>query len=94
MNKKELISAIAEKSNLTIAQAELALSSTFDIIQSVMIDQDTVSIAGFGSFGAKVRNERKGRNPSTGQELLIPRAVVPVFKAGAQLKQSVNTDKK
>lgn len=94
MNKKELVAAIAEKSSLTLAQAESALAATFDTIQSAMMGQDTVAIAGFGSFGTKIREERKGRNPSTGKELLIPRAIVPVFKAGTQLKESVNTDKK
>jgi DNA-binding protein HU-beta len=91
MNKKELITAIAEKSNLTYAQAESALTATFDTIQSAMMEQANVAIPGFGSFGTKLREERKGRNPSTGAEIIIPKAIVPVFKPGAQLKQSVNS---
>lgn len=91
MNKKELVSAIAEKVNLTLTQVEAALAATFDTIQTAMKEQGTVAIPGFGSFGTKIREERKGRNPGTGQEIIIPRAIVPVFKPGTQLKQAINT---
>ena len=93
MNKKELVASIAEKSNLTLAQAEAALTATFDTIQAIMVEQDNVAISGFGNFGSKIRAERKGRNPSTGKEMLIPKAIVPVFKAASQLKASVNATK-
>lgn len=91
MNKKELINAIAEKSNLTLTQAQHALAATFDVIQEALIQQNSIAIAGFGSFATKTREERKGRNPSTGEELTIPKAIVPVFKPGPQLKEAVNT---
>lgn len=92
MNKKELLAAIADKTNMTLAQAENALTATFDVIQSVMAEQGSVAISGFGNFTTKIRESRKGRNPSTGQEIIIPRAVIPVFKPGSQLKESVNSD--
>ena len=91
MNKKELIAAIAAQADLSVAQIEEAFKATFSTIQKVMTEQGSVAIPGFGSFATKVRAERKGRNPSTGKEILIPRAIVPVFKAGSQLKESVNT---
>jgi DNA-binding protein HU-beta len=93
MNKKELIAAIAEQSNLSVSQIEDAFKATFSTIQQVMTAQGSIAIPGFGSFATKVRAERKGRNPSTGNEMIIPRAIVPVFKAATQLKESVNTDK-
>jgi DNA-binding protein HU-beta len=90
MNKKELISAIAEQSQLTLAQAEAAFNATFNAIQAAMVEQGSVAVPGFGSFGTKIREERKGRNPATGKEITIPKATVPVFKASSQLKESVN----
>ncbi len=93
MNKKELIAAVAEKSNLTVAQAEAAVAATFDTMQMALVNQDSIMIAGFGNFATKIRAERKGRNPSTGQEMVIPKAIVPVFKPSTQLKGSVNTIK-
>lgn len=90
MNKKELIAKIADKSDLTLMQAESALAATFATLEEAMIAQDNVAIPGFGSFATKVRAERQGRNPSTGAAMIIPRAIVPVFKAGTPLKLSVN----
>lgn len=93
MNKKELLSVIAEKSQLTLAQVDAAFLATFETIQQILVGQDSVAIPGFGSFSTKVRAERKGRNPSTGQAILIPKATVPVFKPGSHLKESVNSNK-
>ena len=93
MNRAELIAAIAEQSGLTKIQAEAALKATFDTITLAMVKQDKVMIPGFGGFGTKVRLERKGRNPSTGKEMTIPKAIIAQFKAATQLKDSVNTEK-
>lgn len=78
---------------MTLAQAEAALTATFSTIQATMAAQDKVVVPDFGSFGSKVRDERKGRNPGTGQEIIIPKAILPVFKPATQLKDSVNTVK-
>ncbi len=90
MTKSELISAIAEKSGLTKAQAEHAFSVTFEVITEIMSKQGKVMIPGFGGFSTKVRAERKGRNPSSGKEIIIPKAIVASFKAAAQLKETIN----
>src|SRR5690348_16235517 len=92
MNKKELLTSIAEKSQLTFAQAEAALTATFDTIAQAMVSQDSVTIAGFGNFTTKVREERNGRNPATGQAMVIPKATMPLFQPATQLKASVNTN--
>lgn len=93
MNKKEFVTAIAEKSNLTMTQAEAAVAATFDTLRTELSNQGSVAIPGFGGFATKTRAERKGRNPNTGKEIIIPEAIVPVFKPGTQLKESVNTIK-
>jgi DNA-binding protein HU-beta len=93
MNKKELINAIAEKASMTIEQAEAALSATFNTIQQVMVAQGNVAITGFGNFTTKLRAKRAGRNPKTGEAITIPEALVPIFKAGTQLKELINSTK-
>ena len=93
MNKAELISIIAEQSGLTKIQAESAFKATFDAITSALVKQDKIMIPGFGGFGTKLRAARKGRNPSTGKEMVIPKAVIAHFKAASQLKEFVNTEK-
>lgn len=89
MTKSELIAAISEKTGLTKAQTESAFSATFEVITEAM-KKDKVMVPGFGGFSTKVREERKGRNPSTGVEMTIPRAIVVSFKPATQLKEKVN----
>jgi len=51
---------------------------------------DKVQLVGFGTFEVRERSARKGRNPQTGDEIDIPAASVPAFKAGKALKDKVN----
>lgn len=90
MNKAEFITAIAEKSGMAKADVEVIFSATFDTITEALVKQDKIAIPGFGSFATKVREERKGRNPSTGKEMTIPKTVVANFKAATQLKENIN----
>ena len=90
MNKAELIAAIADKANLTKAQAELAYKAVFDTIADQLAKLDKVMIPGFGGFSSKKRPARKGRNPSNGQEILIAESIVASFKAASQLKELMN----
>ncbi len=90
MNKTELMAAIAEKAGITKDEAQVAFAATFEIIAEAMAKQDKIAIPGFGSFQGKIRPERKGRNPSTGKEIIIPQAIVANFKAAAQLKEVMN----
>jgi len=90
MSKAELIALIAEKSGLSNKDAEKALSATFEVIAEKMARQEKIMVPGFGGFSAKVRAARKGRNPATGKEMTIPKAVVATFKAAIQLKETIN----
>ncbi len=92
MNKSELIAMIAEKSNLSKAQAEAAFNTTFEVITEVLVKEAKVMIPGFGGFAVKTRAARKGRNPSTGLEMVIPEAKVASFKVSSQLKELINVD--
>lgn len=93
MTKAEMIAIIAEKTGLTKAQAESAFSATFETITELMAKQEKVMIPGFGGFSSKIRAERKGRNPATGKEIIIPKAIVASFKPATQLKETINDQK-
>lgn len=93
MLKKDLIDAIASQAQLSTKQAEDAFKAIFKVIQQGMIQDGKVIIPEFGSFITKLRAERKGRNPSTGQGIVIPSAIVSSFKPALQLKEAVNTIK-
>jgi DNA-binding protein HU-beta len=92
MNKAEFIAAIAEKAGKLKADVEVIFSATFEAITEVLSKQDKVTIPGFGSFATKIREERKGRNPSTGQEMIIPKTIAANFKPATQLKEMINKD--
>lgn len=90
MNKTELIDAIAESADLSKASAARTLEATLDAITGALQQGDSVALVGFGTFQAKDRAARTGRNPQTGEAMEIPAAKVPSFKAGKALKDALN----
>lgn len=89
MNKVELIAEIAEKSGLSKKDAEKALAATVEALTEAVVKGDKVQLVGFGSFEAKQREARTGRNPKTKEAIEIPATRVPAFKAGRALKDAV-----
>ncbi|MDP2029522.1 MAG: HU family DNA-binding protein [Thiobacillus sp.] len=94
MNRKELIEALAAKTESTKADAERSVGAMIDIISDTLKKGDSLSLVGFGTFEVRKRAARTGRNPKTGEALKIKAAKVPAFKAGATLKAAVNGTKK
>ncbi|WP_196160791.1 HU family DNA-binding protein [Reinekea sp. G2M2-21] len=90
MNKGELISAVATGSELTKTDAERAVNAVIDTITKALVDGESVTLIGFGSFDVSTRAARTGRNPQTGQPIEISESIVPRFKAGKALKVAVN----
>lgn len=90
MNKTDLINSIASKSGLNKKNSELALNAFVSSVEEALQNGEKVVLVGFGTFEARKRAERKGRNPQTREEIIIPESTVPVFKAGKGLKDIVN----
>ncbi len=90
MNKSELIDAIAAASDLTKSDAGKALDGFLEAVKTSLSKGESVALVGFGTFSVKQRAERKGRNPQTGNEIIIKAAKIPSFKAGKTLKDVVN----
>jgi len=89
MNKSELVDAIAEKVEVTKKEADAVLSATLESIVEAVSEGKKVTLVGFGSFEARNRQAREGRNPQTGEAMTIPATRVPVFSAGKQFKERV-----
>lgn len=89
MNKTELITAVAEKADLSKKDAEKAVNAMVSAITTALQQGDKVQIVGFGAFDVKVRGPRIGRNPQTKAEIKIPASKMPQFKAGKALKDAV-----
>ncbi|MEO9214703.1 MAG: HU family DNA-binding protein [Rhodanobacter sp.] len=90
MNKTDLINAIAEKAELTKADAGRALEAYLEAVQRSLKKGEDVSVVGFGTFTVRKRAARTGRNPRTNEAIKIKASKVPAFKAGKTLKDALN----
>ncbi|WP_250625776.1 HU family DNA-binding protein [Pinirhizobacter soli] len=90
MNKSELIADLAERAELSKADAGRALEALIDAVKASLHKGEDVSLVGFGTFTVRQRAERTGRNPRTNEEIKIPASKVPAFKAGKALKDHLN----
>ena len=90
MNKNELVRAVAESADLTVKDAEAAVTAMVDVITNALQEGEKVQLMGFGSFEVKKRAARTGRNPQTNEPMEIPEAIVPLFKPGRILKEAVD----
>jgi DNA-binding protein HU-beta len=91
MNKSDLVMQVAEQTALPRNTAEVAVNTIFKALQGALTEGDVIAIAGFGTFSVKSREERKGRNPRTGEEITIAASKAPGFKAAKALKDALNT---
>lgn len=89
MNKGELVATIAEIRGITKVRAELALRSVLLQMSKAMEKGEKVTLSGFGTFRVAVRAEQKGRNPQTGDTIIIPSHKVVKFKPGKNLYDRV-----
>lgn len=89
MNKTELITAVAETSELSKKDATRAVDAVLESITNALKSGSKVQMIGFGNFEVRERAARKGRNPQTGQEIEIAASKVPAFSPGKVLKDAV-----
>lgn len=89
MNKTELVNAVAEKADFSKKDAEKAVAAVLDSITDALAQGDKVQIVGFGTFEVRARAEKQGRNPKTGEAMVVPASNLPAFKAGKALKEAV-----
>lgn len=88
MNKAQLINEVAAIGGLKKKDAAVAVDATIAAIVKALEADDKIQLSGFGTFAVKSRGERTGRNPKTGESVVIPATKYPVFTASKSLKQS------
>lgn len=93
MNKSELIDKVSKEANISKKDAAAAVAATTEAVIAAVKKGDAVQIIGFGTFEARKRAARKGRNPRTGEEIKIAASKVPAFKPGKAFKDAVNKKK-
>ncbi len=93
MNKSGLVTALAGRTKISNAQAAAAVEAIFNADHGIVAEElgagRTVTVTGFGTFAARKRAARKGRNPATGKAITIASRKVPVFKVSSALRVTV-----
>lgn len=89
MNKTELVNAIAEKAEISKADAKKALDAFVSTVTDALKEGDKIALVGFGTFSVSQKAARTGINPATGATIEIAAKNVAKFKPGAELAEAV-----
>jgi len=90
MNKLELISALKSRTDISKSEAARVVEVFFDNMADTLAGGDRVEIRGLCSFYVKEYKSYTGRNPKTGEKVVIKPKKLPFFKSGKELKERVN----
>lgn len=90
MTKADLITKIAEKSELSKKDSEKALNAVIAAITDALTEGDKVQLTGFGTFEVRDKKEKEAINPRTKEKIIVPARKSPAFKAGKALKDAVD----
>ena len=90
LTKANIIDAIAEAYGFPRNKATETVESLLEIIKSTLASGEDVLISGFGKFYVKEKAERKGRNPATGEDMMLAARKVVTFKCSGKLRDNVN----
>ena len=90
MNKGDVISAIADRTQVTKSQVEKIMNAFISVVNENIGSKEDIRITGFGTLGVAKRKEREGRNPVTGEKITIESRFAPFFRASKELKEAAN----
>ena len=90
LTKSQIIDAVAERNGFTRKKSLETVETLLEIIKSTLASGDDVLVSGFGKLCVKEKRERRGRNPMTGEDMILaPRRVI-TFKYSGKLKDKIN----
>jgi DNA-binding protein HU-beta len=90
MNKAQLIEVVARKTGVSQAKAGESVNAVLEAFSEALDQEGAIQLVGFGSLTVETRAERNGRNPKTGESMVIPSSKYVKFTAGKALKERVN----
>lgn len=90
MTKVEIIDKVAQETEWTKKDSEVAVNAVVKVITDALVAGEKLSFVGFGTFEIVERAERQARNPQTGSAITVPVCKVPKFKPAKALKELVN----
>lgn len=93
LTKQTIIEKIAEKNNLKPSEAKDSIETLLEIMKSTLESGEDVMVSGFGKFQVNEKAPRKGRNPATGEDMVLDGRRVVTFKVAGGLRDKVNGEK-
>lgn len=90
LTKAHIITSIQNQLNIPKNRSSEIVESLLEIIKSTLESGEDVLISGFGKFCVKEKGERRGRNPATGEDMMLDKRRVVTFKCSGKLRDSVN----
>ncbi len=93
LTKADLVDQVYQRIGFSKREATDYVEKTFDLIRQTMLSGQSVKIAGFGTFIVKKKKPRKGRNPKTGDAMMLPGRLVATFRPSPILRAAINGEK-
>jgi integration host factor subunit beta len=90
MTRSELVEEVAQRADITKEKASLIVGCILDSMASALKDGQRIEIRNFGNFVVREYESYVGRNPKSGDKVIVPQKKMPFFRAGLQLKRMVN----
>ena len=94
LTKAGMVSMISEVVGLEWKKSSESVEKIIEIIKSTLESGEDVLVSGFGKFCVNQKKNRKGRTPSTGEDLMLPARKTVTFKCSGKLKQRMNKKRK
>jgi integration host factor subunit alpha len=90
LTKADIVEAVAKQNGYTLKQSFAVVETLLEIIKSTLESGEDVMISGFGKFRVKEKKERRGRNPATGDDMMLAPRKVVTFRCSQQLRKKIN----
>ena len=92
LTKSDIIDSVQEETGLPRKRCDELVEELLELIKSTLEAGEDLMISGFGKFCVKDKNERKGRNPATGEDLMLSKRRVITFKCSQSLREKINSN--
>ena len=90
LTKAHIVEAVAEQIGYTKHQSSELIETLLEIIKRTLESGEDVLVSGFGKFCVKTKHQRRGRNPATGEDMMLEPRKVVTFKCSGRLKDKIN----
>ncbi|MGB6012222.1 MAG: integration host factor subunit alpha [Desulfobacterales bacterium] len=90
LTKAQIIEEVSDRNGFTMKKSTELVESLLEILKNTLASGEDVLISGFGKFCVKDKNSRRGRNPATGEDMMLSERKVVTFKCSASLRDEIN----